>query len=192
MDNSKRKKVYLTGADKCGWALHDTYKLTKRAIETFCDLVPIEEAEIVHSVTWYELAAYDPDLLADKYVISHVSHDLKNMFLQPAFCKFGHLIDLFIGLTTRAKKMMTECGFNCEMVQHVVDSDVFHPIESSDARLEDMRKKYGIPGDKYLIGSFQRDAEGGQAQGHSKEEGLPRVCILGSQESSGDGEKNLL
>jgi glycosyltransferase involved in cell wall biosynthesis len=155
-----RRKINLIGRDYVNWATDDDHQLTLRSVSNICDIVPIKEAEIVHSVNWQSLLDCDPKVLKNKYIISHIPHDVKNMFLQPSICKVAPFIDLFIAPSTRAMRMLSECGINAKLVPYAVDTNIFYPIKTSEQQIKELIKKYQLPKNKYLIGSFQRDTEG--------------------------------
>lgn len=155
-----KKKIYLTGRDYVNWATDDDYLLTKKALSPFCDFVSIQEAEIIHAVNWASLVQYNPEFLNGKYVIAHIPHDIRNMLSQKTFCDIAPLVNKFIVPSRRAIEMLVASGLTGELVPYALDTDVFYHIEKNDSRVEQIKKNYNIPDNKYLIGSFQRDTEG--------------------------------
>lgn len=155
----KKYNVFLTGRDCIGWATDDDYILTKEALSSFCELVPLKNAEIVHTVNWHGLLNLDIRNLRTKYVIAHIPHDIRNMLMQPNYLKVASVIDKWIVMSRRAKKIMDELGLPVDYVPYSVNK-IFYKIDKKDPRLRELRRKFNVPRESYLIGSFQRDTEG--------------------------------
>ena len=78
-------KVYLMGGEKTGWALDADQETTRQAMEALPDLirlVPLDEAEVVHSVWERPLLSMNPRLLEGKRVICHVCNEVIRTFDQ--------------------------------------------------------------------------------------------------------------
>jgi glycosyltransferase involved in cell wall biosynthesis len=153
-------KVFLNGADSVKWATADDFNLLKKCLSSFCEFTTIEDCNIIHSVNWYALLNINPRYLAEKYVITHIPHDVKNMLMQPNYLRILPFVDRWIVMSERAKRMLEGAGLEGDYVPYPVDMRRFHKIDEGDAKLDEFYKKYNIPLDKYMIGSFQRDTEG--------------------------------
>lgn len=153
-------KVFLTGADSVKWATADDFNLLKKCLSSFCEFTSIEDCDIIHSVNWHALLYINSGYLAEKYLIAHIPHDVKNMVMRPDYLRVLPFVDRWIIMSERAKRMLDEIGLVGDYVPYPVDMERFHKIDKSDPKLDEFRKKYNIPADKYLIGSFQRDTEG--------------------------------
>lgn len=152
-------KVFLTGGEFINWAVDDDYNLTKKALTHFCEFVSLKDAEIVHTVNWHGLLNLDLDYLKNKYVITHVPHDVRNMLMEPEYLRVLPVVDKWVVMSSRAKSMLDKLGFNADYVPYPANKK-FYKIDKTDARLKEFREKYNIPEKSYLIGSFQRDTEG--------------------------------
>lgn len=149
--------MYLTGRDHVGWATDDDFRFTKAALETFADIVDdISAADVIHSVNWYALLPIDREILRTKRVVTHIPHDVRNMLMQPEYLKVAPFVDQWIVPSSRAKEQADLLGLKAEHIPYGIDPDVFRFLDKK----RELRKKYGLPEDKYLIGSFQRDTEG--------------------------------
>ncbi|MCD4744091.1 MAG: glycosyltransferase [Desulfobacteraceae bacterium] len=153
-------KVFLTGGDAVKWATDDDYNLLQKSLSSFCESVNLKDCNIIHSVNWHALLKISPTYLADRYVITHIPHDIKNMLMQSDYLKISPFVDKWIVMSKRGKKMLQGTGFNYNYVPYSIDMKRFYQIDKSHPKLSEIRKKYNIPTDKYLIGSFQRDTEG--------------------------------
>jgi len=151
------KKVYLTGKENINWAVTDDYKLVKRALKGFVEFVEdINQAEIVHTVSWPQLLNLNIKILKTKKVIAHISHDVRAMLMQPEYLKIAPVVDYWLAPSKKAKQFLDILGLPNYYVPYAVDQNVFYPIKNKIT----LRKNYNLPTDKYLIGSFQRDTEG--------------------------------
>jgi hypothetical protein len=153
-------KVFLTGGDSVKWATADDFNLLKKCLTSFCEFTNLEDCDIIHSVNWYALLDINFKYLSKRYVITHIPHDVKSMLMQPNYLKVRPFVDKWIVMSRRAKIMLESFGLDGEYVPYPIDLEKFHKIDKSMLKLDQFRKKYKIPTDKYLIGSFQRDTEG--------------------------------
>ena len=156
-------KVYLTGAEKINWAVNDDFELIQKAIGGFVDLVDqAEEAEVIHAMNWYGLIHWGEYLLQKKYVICHIPHDVRHMLAQPSYLQIVSFVDKWIVPSRRAEQHAQLLSLPYTYVPYAVNAQKFYPyLEADKHRLKEIKKRYKIPDDKYLIGSFQRDTEGG-------------------------------
>jgi glycosyltransferase involved in cell wall biosynthesis len=155
----KKYNVFLTGRDCIGWATDDDYKLTQEALAPFCEFVSLKNAEVVHTVNWHELLDLDIEDLRKKYVISHIPHDVRNMLMQPNYLKIASVVDKWIVMSLRAKKIADELNLPADYVPYPVNK-IFYKIDKNDPQLKELLERFEIPENVYLIGSFQRDTEG--------------------------------
>ncbi|MFX0135558.1 MAG: glycosyltransferase [Candidatus Hodarchaeota archaeon] len=153
-------KVFLTGGDSVRWATADDLNLLQKCLSSFCEFTDLQNCNIIHSVTWYGLVNIDPKYLSEKYVITHISHDIKIMLMQPRFLRVLPFVDRWIVMSKRAKRMLDESYLVGDYVPYYVDIKKFHRLDKNEPKFDELRTKYNIPSDKYLVGSFQRDTEG--------------------------------
>ena len=153
-------KVFLTGGDSVKWATADDFNLLKKCLTSFCEFTSIEDCDIIHSVNWHALLDINFKYLSKRYVITHIPHDVKNMLMQPNYLKVRPFVDKWIVMSKRAKRMLESFGLDGDYVPYPINLEKFYKIDKSILKLDKFRKKYKIPTDKYLIGSFQRDTEG--------------------------------
>lgn len=153
----ERPKIHLSGRDYVNWATDDDFRFTKSALASFADVVEdIAVADVIHSVNWHVLLQIDKRILKDRIVISHIPHDVRNMLMQPEYLKVAPFVDCWVVPSKKAKEYADLLGLSAVHIPYGIDFDTFHYLD----RKSELRKKYGLPEDKYLIGSFQRDTEG--------------------------------
>ncbi|MFH1047618.1 MAG: glycosyltransferase [Patescibacteria group bacterium] len=153
----EKLKIYLTGRDNVNWATDDDFKFTKSALLSFAEIVDdTAEADVIHSVNWHSLLPIDKGVLKNKIVVAHIPHDVRNMLMQPEYLKVAPFVDRWIVPSKKAKEYADLLGLNAVVVPYGINFDTFHFL---DKKIE-LRKKYNLPEDKYIIGSFQRDTEG--------------------------------
>lgn len=152
-------KVFLCGRDNFGWALDDDYFLTRQALPAQAMFIDsAEEAEIVHAINWRALLSIPSNVLRSRAVIAHVSHDVRAMLGQPDYLRIAPYVTRWIAPSKRAERMLSLLGLSAAYVPYVVDTRIFHPLPDDERR--QLRTSLGLPADRYLIGSFQRDTEG--------------------------------
>lgn len=153
-----KPKVFLTGADPEGWALDTDQQMTSAAIENLVELVDdIAEADIIHTVTWMRLI--EPPALEGwekKFVIAHVPHDPRHMLKQPSYLYAAKYVDLWVAQSRGAEDFLAQLELPVVYAPYQLESIYQHLVGKKD----ELRRKYDLPVDKYLIGSFHRDTEG--------------------------------
>ncbi len=155
-----KPRVHLTGGDGIGWAVDEDLRLTRRAIKNFVDLVDLPSCEIVHSAWWYTLLELPFEQLLGKRIICHVPGEPFRYFSIPEHRRAMEIVGRWITPTSRAHHQMQSIGVETCLVPYIVDTETFQPLSPDDNGLEQIIKKWKIPTDTYLIGSFQRDTEG--------------------------------
>jgi len=154
------KKVFITGADSVGWATADDEKLLKDALRPLIIISPLAEAEVVHAVTWKALPKIKYIKLKNKYIIAHIPHDVRAMFADPEIAQVIDTINLFVCQSQLNYNQLKSLNISCSYVPYPIDLTLFHRLSNTNELKEKFNKKYNIPTDAYLVGSFQRDTEG--------------------------------
>lgn len=165
----KVKRVYLLEGDLGRWALASVKMSAKLLLEKAgCEVVsnPLR-ADIIYSV-WHKtlsrpskkfLARFLKWLFSIKIVcgVTHISTAFSS-----EIWPFRNLVDHWVVPNSDALRMFKSEGLSVSHVPFIADKSVFFPQKLS--REEICRKigiQYSTVKDKYLIGSFQRDSEGG-------------------------------
>ena len=154
------KKVFLTGRDYVNWATDDDFNLTKEALDPFVKFVDnVEEADIIHAINWHSLLNINLKKLNKKIMIAHIPHDVRVMISNPDYLRIAPFVDFWIVPSIKAEEYVKLLKMNYYYVPYSIDSKVFYKIDDKE-KINNLRAKYNIPQDKYIIGSFQRDTEG--------------------------------
>lgn len=156
----EKKRVFLTGKDNFGWAMDSAYYNVQNILKDTVELVDKpEDADYIHAIFWDALLHIDKQILKNKIVYSHLTHDLWFMLSKPYYLKVAPYIDKWVVFSSRAKKSMDLLGLNSIQIPYTVDNNVFYEIKGEKV-LNNIYKEFNLPENKYLIGSFQRDTEG--------------------------------
>ncbi len=155
----KKSKVYFTGRDNQGWALHHEMESTQRLLD-FVKPAGLVNSAIIHTVYWPTLLTLPAIFLRGKRIISHLTHDPEVAFRQPGFNLAKKLVTLWIVRSEKARTRMAAWGLTTRVIPYILEEDIFHPLNQSDDRLRRLVERWSIPRERYLIGSFQRDTEG--------------------------------
>ncbi|MCP8319030.1 MAG: glycosyltransferase [Candidatus Methylarchaceae archaeon HK01B] len=142
------------------WALDDHLDLTRRALEGIVEFTDLDHCEVVHSVWWERLLNLPKKLLLGKRIICHMSSRPFHFLKQPRFLLARKLVGRWIVRTKEAQRELHSVGIDCELIPFTIDKDLFRPLLPNDSALIEMRQRWDIPSDCYLIGNFHRDTEG--------------------------------
>lgn len=152
-------KIHLFGVEGNQWAIDEDFRAFEIALKRFAELVPMERAEIIHSVWWERFLTEDLHVLKDRFVICNMDnppfHYLKNEY----FHRILPLVDFWIARSRESLLQLQSLGWNGAYVPYVVDTKIFNPEVLSAAEKSEFKKKWGIPEGKYLVGNFYRDTE---------------------------------
>lgn len=177
----QRPKIFLTGADKYGWALAEDYNQTKIAIEENHILTDMAHADIVHSVYWEDLKHIPASALEGKKVICSLSGewDRYEKDFTEEFRKVVTKVDFWVVRSQKAKDFLSCKQIKSFLIPYTVDTQTFHPFDSTS--LDDRRKKLKLPADKYLIGNFMRDSSAANLKVPKAVKGPDILCQIAHQ-----------
>lgn len=157
---TQKYAVFLTGADKHQWALKEDYDQTRAAIEPFCDIVPVEKADIVYSVYWESLKEVPESILRAKKVICNLSGEWARYEkdFRDDFLRIASFVDIWVVRSRKAQEDVQSKGYKSFYIPYTVNTDIFKPLSAE--RRAQIRHKWKIPDNAYVIGNFMRDSEG--------------------------------
>ena len=147
------------GGEKTGWALDADQETTRRAMEALPDLirlVPLEEADVVHSVWEHPLLNMDLCLLKGKRVICHVCNEVVRTFNQSCMIHADEAIGLWVPISHEAETSLTSLRYKTLYMPYTILPDVFKPVLSPSR--DELRDRFRIPRDSYVISNFMRDS----------------------------------
>jgi len=155
-----KPKVFLTGGDGLGWALDDDLNLTKRALERIVEFTDLKHCEVVHSVWWEKLLALPKEALVGKRIICHVPGEPNRYLTLPYHRHVVPMVGCWVTRSNEASCQLADVGIANKLIPYTIDMNRFQSLHVGDSRVEDLRARWGIPENCYLIGVFQRDTEG--------------------------------
>ncbi len=163
-----RTSVFLTGGDNGGWALDDDLAQVRRALDGLSEQIELVqtpgEAQVVHTMWPFALRELPATALSGKRVITHIPIDPAALLGDPYFPFYRARTSLWVAQSKGALKLSMSLGLNpLELVPYAVDTELFSPNLQLSAQLESLRQtiaKHRAAG-RVIIGSFQRDSEGG-------------------------------
>lgn len=155
-----KPRVFLTGGDGIGWAVDEDLRLTRRALEGMVEFSDVETCDVVHSVWWEGLMLIPKPLLEGKRIICHVPGEPFRYLAVPQHSHAMELVGLWVTRTSQAARQLSSLGVSSVAVPYLVDCGIFRRLSLSDREMASLRKHWNLPGNTYLIGSFQRDSEG--------------------------------
>lgn len=152
-------KTYLMGGEKTGWALDADQETTRQVMEALPDLirlVPLEEADVVHSVWERPLLSMHPRLLEGKRVICHVCNEVIRTFDQSCMMHAQEVIGLWVPISHEAETTLKSLRLRSLYMPYTILPEIFKPIPSPSR--DELRDRFGIPRDAYVISNFMRDS----------------------------------
>lgn len=171
-------KVCFTGGEGIGWALdHDLQHLMKLSGD-FVDVVPIEKADIVHTVFWNSLLQVPPKHLAGKCVIASIADKPQIVFARPDHLKVRDVVDLWLCEYVESLQFVSNCGLPCMLFPDAIDVEQFAPPADRRAASAGLKARFGIPADRYVIGNFHRDSSGADLSLPKKQKGADVLLEL--------------
>lgn len=152
-------KTYLMGGEKTGWALDADQETTRHAMEGLPDLirlVPLDEADVVHSVWERPLLCMNPSLLEGKRVICHVCNEVIRTFDQSCMIHAQEVIGLWAPISHEAEATLKALRLRTLYMPYTILPEIFKPIFSPSR--DELRDRFRIPRDAYVISNFMRDS----------------------------------
>lgn len=152
-------KTYLMGGENTGWALDADQETTRRTMEGLPDLirlVPLDEADVVHSVWERPLLSLNPGLLEGKRVICHVCNDVIRTFDQSCMIHAQEVIGLWVPISREAEATLKSLRLRALYMPYTVLPEIFKPLSALSR--EELRGRFRIPRDAYVISNFMRDS----------------------------------
>jgi glycosyltransferase involved in cell wall biosynthesis len=156
----RRPKVHLTGAEGTGWALDEYQRLAREACRDFVEFTSLEDADVVHSAWWDSVAAIPAEKLHGKRVLCDLDNPPSFWLTRPRFRCASRVVSCWLAHGRQAREQCETLGFPHHFVPYRFDSAMFFPQDRRDAVVRELRARYSIPEDRYVIGNFHRDSEG--------------------------------
>ena len=151
----RESTVYLLGADE-GWVidyLKDEWVQFNR--ERVTD--DPKSAEIIWLMADYRAKKLPPSLLKSKYVVTTIHHIDLNKLDEDRYRKLDLFTDKYHVLCDRTKEILSKYVSKPIVVAPFwVNGTLWKRLDDQD----EVRKRFGLPLDQFLVGSFQRDTEG--------------------------------
>lgn len=155
-----RPKVFLTPGDQIGWAIDEDVELTRRALCSAVEWVSLEECEVVHAPWWEALLRLPQGKLDGKRIICHVPGEPKRYLGIPLHRRAVDLVGCWVVRNHQAARQLAAIGSKNVLIPYTVDTNVFTPLAANGSELAELRQRYALPQDSYLVGNFHRDSEG--------------------------------
>jgi len=152
-------KTCLMGGEKTGWALDADQVTTRRTMEGLPDLirlVPLNEADVVHSVWERPLLSMNPSLLEGKRIICHVCNEVIRTFDQSCMIHAKKVISLWVPISHEAEAILNELRLRILYMPYTILPEIFRPRH--DPSREELRNRFKVPRDAYVISNFMRDS----------------------------------
>src|SRR5262245_58920155 len=138
-------KVHFTGGEGINWALdHDIEHLTRLSAD-FVEVVPLEKADIVHTVFWHALLQLPPKQLQEKCVIASLADNPQIVFSRPEYLKVRELIDVWLCEYYESLRFVSNCGLPCMLFPDPLDLRQFVPPADRAASRATLKARLGIP-----------------------------------------------
>jgi len=155
-----KPKVFLTGGDGWGWALDEDEKFVRHSLEGTVEFTDLKDCDVVHSVWLNPLLTLEEDTLCGKRIICHIPGEPFRYLRLPQYrCLFSEA-GRFIVRNKKASKQLDSIGISNSYIPYIIDISAFRQLSQDTGEIINIREKWNIPNDRYLIGNFHRDTEG--------------------------------
>jgi glycosyltransferase involved in cell wall biosynthesis len=167
----RKYKVHFTGGEGINWALdHDIQHLT-RLSRDFVEVVPLEKAEIIHSVYWGALLTIPEKHLKRCTVITSIADKPQIIISRPEYLKVRERVDVWLCEYYESLNFISNGRLRCMLFPDPIDLGQFAPPVDRSATVKALKEKYGIPHERFVIGNFHRDSLGGNLDRPKKQKG---------------------
>lgn len=165
----KPLRLFMTAGDGIGWAIDQDLQLIRRSLGNNVEMSSLEDAHVVFC-PWWERLVGNPrtrqpglpaELLNGKRIICNSPNRPYHEFKDPFYSRAQEIVGRWIVVSSEAKREMESVGIACEHIPYTANPEIFMPIARSAPELAELKQQWRIPSDKYLIGNFFRDTEGG-------------------------------
>ena len=160
---TSRITVHLTGGEGIGWAVDEDLEMARRAVGLLNDrvsLTSMPDAQIVHSVYAPLLLVVSVEHLRARRVICHLENDLAWLLQQPYMRRAVSVVDTWIAQNETTATLAQRIGLRASYVPYAVDVPAFAPELPGDPTVLELRRRWALPDDGFLIGNFMRDTLG--------------------------------
>ena len=160
-------RIFLTGGEKIGWALDTDERLAREALGRFATISKFSlYSNYIHSVS--PLVTYKKYKRKPERFVAVFPGEPDRLFRADSefadFCFHCHCI----AQSQQAYEQLKKCNYPCvEYIPYIADLVNFKMLYNKD----EIKDKYGIPRNKFIISSFMRDSLGKNLQEPKLEKG---------------------
>ena len=138
----------------------------------------IDEADILWILSGWAWRSINPSILTSKKIILTVHHIVPDKFTNSKLQDFQER-DFFIDayhVPCEKTKASIEHLTNkpIHIIPYWVNGELWRPLENK----KELQKKYNIPSDRFIVGSFQKDTEGSDLKTPKLEKGPDIFCDI--------------
>jgi len=135
----------------------------------------IEECDILWIIAPWQWNMISQDILREKKVVCTIHHIVPDKFNQNNLREFlyrDQFVDAYIVPNKYTKRMVKQLTTKpVKKIEYWFNSELWNPLNK-----EDCREQLSIDRDRFVIGSFQRDTEGGDLVSPKLEKGPDLFC----------------
>lgn len=166
---TRQLRLHITSGDGIGWAIDQDIRLISQSMGDAVELVGLSEADVVFAPWWECLTGHPrtgqpglpPHHLNGKRVLCNSPNRPYHEFKDPFFNAALEVVGRWIVVSREAQREMDSVGIPCSLIPYTSDPSTFYRIEESSPQLVELAQAWSIPKDRYIIGNFFRDSEGG-------------------------------
>jgi glycosyltransferase involved in cell wall biosynthesis len=165
-------KIYINAPNE-NWIL-DRYKTEWNEYNPEYATTDIASADIIWLLDSYTWDRIDPFLLKNKIVVSTITHIAPEKFDHETFERKDQFVNYYHAMCDRSADVVRKfTSVPVTPLQFWVNENIWKELPTET---EDLRKSHGLPKDKILVGSFQRDTEGHDLMSPKLEKGPDLFC----------------
>jgi glycosyltransferase involved in cell wall biosynthesis len=149
--------VHFAGDQDIKWALDEDLRWARQALAGEFQETSPWRSHIIHAAWWPSALRLGSDTLRGRQVVCFVDNAPSLYARQPEFYAVQPLVDKWIVRSKQAAAQFATLGIEAERAPYCVDPKTFFRLPPTDADLQALRRRLGLPEDAYVIGNFHLD-----------------------------------
>ena len=155
------------------WACDNIYSDVVQKFPNFSE--SLEDCDIIWLLSNWQWQAIPQNYLSEKKVVCTIHHLVEGKFNEMDFKNRDKFVDLYhVPCETTKNAVSKHTVKKIEILPYWYNKNLWYSQENIDL----IKNKYNLPKDKLLLGSFQRDTEGGDLKSPKLEKGPDLFCDI--------------
>lgn len=169
--NQENIAAHFIGGEGINWVLDEDLRLARMCVPDFVEVTDFDRADVIYSVWPGVLETIEPARFDGKVVICEFDNPPNYWMKQTSYVRIREYVSLWVAHTAQAAEQAQALGLPALLVPYRLDESLFFPREAKGEEVAALRRRYSVPVDRYVLGNFHRDSEGGALQAPKLQKG---------------------